>query len=216
MKSNFNRLYKMIMEEVKTSKKYIIKEDWDVEYDKYDMYVNNHEKTLIGLLKKNDPSKVSQAMIAACEKKGVKSDKFYKWISAMCTVQFDCLDKVSWWKENGFNISPEEEKEINWYGWITQKLIEHQRLAEDWEYQDWTEEILQAGGVQEFLDYAAQLSEADKEAEKADNFERATTHQTPMYDDATEADSLHESKKVNTKKKVIKESVRKHHRRIRK
>lgn len=199
------------------TKKAIIKEDWDVEKDKYDRYMDNHEKTLIGLLKKNDPSKVSQAIIATCEKKGVKNSKFYKWENAMCTAQFNCLDNVDWWKQNGFTISPEDEKEINWYNWITNKLIEHQRLADDWEGQDWTREILEQGRAGEFLNYVDQLADSDSESLEADRVERATTHQTPMYDDAAEADSLHESKKVNTKKKVIKESkVLKHVKRIKK
>ena len=205
------------MEEVKSSKKHLIKEDWDVEKEKYDIYMDNHKQTLIGLIQANDPSKVSQAIIATCEKENTKKSRFYSWEKAMWTAQFHCLDRVDWWKQNGFTVSPEEEKEINWYNWISNKLIEHQRLAEDWGCQDWTEEILEKGGATEFLDYANKLDEADTAALEADRVDRATTHQTPMYDDNAEADSLHESKKVNTKKKVIKESrALKHVKRIRK
>lgn len=206
LNDKFNKLYNTIMEESKVSKKHLIKEDWDVEKEKYDRYMDRHEKVLIGLIQANDPSKVSQAMIAACKKKGVEKSKFYKWENAMCTAQFDCLDNVDWWKQNGFTVSPEDEKEINWYGWITQKLIDHQRLADDWEGQDWTREILEQGRAGEFLNYVDQLADSDSESLEADRVERATTYDTPMYDDAAETDSLHESKKVDTKKKVIKES----------
>lgn len=195
---------KVIKESKRFSKKHLIKEDWDVEYEKYDGYMNDHEQTLISLIQANDPSKVSQAIIATCEKENTNKSRFYSWGQAMWTAQFHCLDKVNWWKENGFTVSPEEEKEIKWYNWISNKLIEHERMAEDWECQDWTEEILKKGGATEFLDYANKLNETDKAALEADRFDRATTYDTPMYDD--EDDSLHESKKVNTKKKVIKES----------
>ena len=204
----FDRLFNTIMEEVKTSRKYQIDESLD-EYDYYKLCLNHAKEIANRFI--NDPQ-ISKVYKKVLKEEVIKQFKSYEddWdyihdldgVAAMICEQRYYI--IGWEPELTRFLTTRPGHKFDEKYWIKKYSAEVEGQEGDW--------YGYLEGDAGFYDnlapfFKAIADEIYEEYKDVDWANAKNQHKTPMYDEG-ETDSFHESKKVDTKKKVIKESVK--------